>query len=60
MQPYSMLIVKQNILSLFTHALSVHAAPGYKAVLILITSLVITPFFTVQQNNQARDCQMLL
>lgn len=45
-----MLIIKQNILSRFTYALSVHAAPGYKAVLILIFFLDMKHFIKIQQN----------
>jgi len=46
-----MLIIKQNIFSHFTHALSVRAAPGYKAMLIIITFLDITHCFKIQQNK---------
>lgn len=46
-----MLIIMQNILSHFTYALSVHAAPGYKAVLMLISFLDKKKnFIKIQQN----------
>lgn len=46
-----MLTIKQNILFHFTCALSSHAEPGYKAVLILISFLDITHFIKVQQSR---------
>lgn len=45
-----MLIIKQNILSHFTCALSVHAPPGYKVVLRLISFLDNKLFIKIQQN----------
>lgn len=45
-----MLIIKQNILTRLTYALSVLAASGYKAVLVLISFLDIKHFIKIQQN----------